>query len=222
MRTKEGVSVKTKTKKWILGVFLVGLFAAVYGNAETIEAQVLRIVDGDTVHIVFEGSAEIVRLYGIDAPELKQEGGKESRKALAGMIEGKTINVKVEDRDRYGRLVGDISTACGRRVSVDMAILGHGWWYRKYAAHDVVLQEAENQARRRGVGLWASGTAIPPWEYRAKKKRKPLPDGATVYRSYTTKVYHRATCRNVGKKRAPCAKRFAEARGYEACKVCAP
>jgi endonuclease YncB( thermonuclease family) len=41
---------------------------------------------------------------------------------------------------------------------------GWGWWYRKYALGDTVLEGLENEAREARIDLWAD----PPWEWRKK------------------------------------------------------
>ena len=49
-------------------------------SGELITCKVIRVIDGDTVSVnLINGTAKI-RLYGIDAPESKQEYGKQSTK----------------------------------------------------------------------------------------------------------------------------------------------
>ncbi|MBU7047759.1 MAG: thermonuclease family protein [Theionarchaea archaeon] len=62
------------------------------------------VIDGDTFKLE---TGETVRLIGIDAPELSQPGGEESREYLAHLIlnKGVTLEKGYEDRDKYSRLL---------------------------------------------------------------------------------------------------------------------
>lgn len=74
-------------------------------------AFVIRIVDGDTVDVVWDnGIEDCIRLIGIDAPEKGEEGWKEA----SDFLEGTTLNRIVwvekdeETRDHYNRYLGYI------------------------------------------------------------------------------------------------------------------
>jgi micrococcal nuclease len=73
------------------------------------KATVLRVVDGDTAWLrIDRGYREFFetscRLYGINAPELSTGApGAQSRDWLAQRITGKTLYVKSEKLDKYGR-----------------------------------------------------------------------------------------------------------------------
>ena len=51
--------------------------------------KVVKISDGDTITVLNGKEQTKVRLYGIDAPELKQPYGKKSKQFLANLIAGK-------------------------------------------------------------------------------------------------------------------------------------
>jgi endonuclease YncB( thermonuclease family) len=59
-------------------------------------------VDGDTLRA---GKVQ-VRLWGIDCPELGQDGGEAARRETARLIEAHGLVCDLRDVDRYGRLVG--------------------------------------------------------------------------------------------------------------------
>jgi micrococcal nuclease len=62
------------------------------------------VIDGDTFRLE---TGETVRLIGIDAPELSQPGGEESRQYLAQLILNKGVTLKkgYQDQDKYNRLL---------------------------------------------------------------------------------------------------------------------
>lgn len=78
------------------------------------EGYVWKVIDGDTLTVVPSGVSEAdaesagvgIRLYGIDAPELNQPGGVESRTALGDMVKrGDTVQIIPIESDRYDRSV---------------------------------------------------------------------------------------------------------------------
>src|SRR5689334_19552544 len=66
--------------------------------------NVTRIVDGDTIHISNGSGIELkVRLVDIDAPESGQPQYHESKNYLADLLRGKSVTVKSDSTDKYGR-----------------------------------------------------------------------------------------------------------------------
>lgn len=129
---------------------------------------VSKVADGDTFTLNAVGQApRAVRLYGIDAPERDQAYGELATTALVAWIDGREVRVAVEDVDIYGRLVGTVFVN-DSNINLAMVEQGHAWWYEQYARDAVELELAEQQARAARRGLWASGTAVEPWEWRRR------------------------------------------------------
>lgn len=59
-----------------------------------LSGKVVSIHDGDTITALQDKRQIKVRLYGIDAPELKQPYGKKSKQFLSNLITGKIAEVK--------------------------------------------------------------------------------------------------------------------------------
>lgn len=98
----------------------------------------LRVVDGDTIIVTPTDVATpellrvSVRLYGIDAPEMSQSGGEESKVALKQLAQpGDTLNILTMESDKYDRLVGVIIHN-GVVLNVEMVRSGHAQIYEKY------------------------------------------------------------------------------------------
>ena len=76
-------------------------------------AQVLRVVDGDTIRVRLDGRTERVRYIGVDTPESVKPGtpvqcfAKRASRANAALVAGRSVKLvgDVEHRDRYGRLL---------------------------------------------------------------------------------------------------------------------
>ena len=83
-------------------------------------AKCVYVYDGDTVHIVFKQphSTEcckwVIRMNGIDTPEMKSKNANEKQAAVAArdflrsLILDKIIIVECGDFDKYGRLLGEL------------------------------------------------------------------------------------------------------------------
>ena len=82
--------------------------------------RVERVIDGDTIIV----GTNRVRLAAIDAPEMKQRGGPESRTALADMILHRTVRVEWRHRGRYRRIIGQVY--CGR-LWINRKLVAGGW-----------------------------------------------------------------------------------------------
>lgn len=89
-------------------------------------SQKIYVVDGDTFH--YNGIK--IRLYCIDAPELKQAGGEQAKQKLKQLLKGK-INIEILSTDRYGRKVCKV-TVNNKDVSFELVRLGYARVYKKY------------------------------------------------------------------------------------------
>lgn len=143
-----------------------------FGAADAYPARVVKVTDGDTVHIAIHGTSkhERLRFYGIDAPETKQAFGTEARHALAKLINGKMVRIEEQNRDRYGRIVGKVFYD-GDDIGLQMINLGMAWHYQAYCK-DPAYKSAQENAKRRSIGLWREKSPVPPWEFRKRKRSK--------------------------------------------------
>lgn len=138
-----------------------------YGvGGSRISGTVTSVSDGDTITV---GDTS-VRLDSIDAPELGQTYGNESKAALSDLVQGKTVTVAYAKKDRYGRVVGSVFTSDCNLVNLNQVQTGAAWYYEAYKcevnaemrnAYAVAQERAQDASR----GLWAY-TAIAPWVYR--------------------------------------------------------
>lgn len=84
-------------------------------------ATVLRVVDGDTVHLdadlgfYLELHDRSVRIAHINAPELSTDAGKAAKAYAEGLLGvGSSVTLLSHELDKYGRVLGSISLADGR------------------------------------------------------------------------------------------------------------
>jgi micrococcal nuclease len=170
-----------------------------------------------------------VRLNGVDCPESHQAFGTRARQFTGDLVFGKIVRVEVRDRDRYGRLVGDVFTSGGESLNAELVRVGMAWWYRRYAPKDTKLAALEAEARAAKRGLWVDTNPIPPWEFRNGKAvarsdppKEQQPNADTVYVTDTGKKYHREGCRYLAMSKHAVTLKEAKARNLTPCSVCRP
>ncbi len=135
---------------------------------------VLWVHDGDTVDVLTSDLSTVrVRLYGVDCPESDQLHGLAA--TLFSLWESwlRKVEVRVMDRDRYGRSVGWVFVGAERRNLNHMLVeQGHAWVYKQYcrARECAALLRAEDAARQARLGLWQDPSPMPPWEWRRLKR----------------------------------------------------
>ncbi|WP_258032400.1 thermonuclease family protein [Campylobacter concisus] len=127
-------------------------------------AKVVKISDGDTIAVLSGKEQTKVRLYGIDAPEKKQDYGQKSKQFLASLIAGQVVEVEPKGKDRYKRTLGIIHFK-GQDINAQMVLNGYAWAYVKYSRMYV---DHESAARKNKRGLWQSNDPTPPWQLRKR------------------------------------------------------
>ena len=127
-------------------------------------AKVIKISDGDTITVLSGKEQTKVRLYGIDAPEKKQDYGQRSKQFLASLIAGQVVEVEPKGKDRYKRTLGIIHHK-GQDINAQMVLNGYAWAYVKYSR---IYVDQEKTARENNRGLWQSSNPTPPWEWRKR------------------------------------------------------
>jgi|GEM_PF-578405 len=141
----------------------------------TLEGQISRVSDGDTVAMITSEGKQRIRLASIDAPETgkpKQAGqpyGDASRQYLAKMVDGRRITARCYERDHYQRHVCDLMLANNQTANRLLVEAGLAWANQqnrgKYL-RDKHMLELEQQARLAKRGLWQARKPVAPWDWR--------------------------------------------------------
>ena len=138
------------------------------------------IYDGDTLRVV-RGNEELkIRFCGIDAPEIKQPLGIESRDYLRSLIaqSNGTIHVLPIETDRYGRTVAElwipIEPDYEGQIHLNTAMVeaGMAHHYQRYSGNCVSAENlgwAEEIAKDGKLGVW-NGSHQKPWDWRKANK----------------------------------------------------
>ena len=132
---------------------------------------VVGVSDGDTLTALSATRRRLkCRLYGIDAPEKKQAFGQASKLSLSALSYGRSANIDIVGRDRYGRAICKIAVA-GVDVNKEQIARGMAWMYRQYAS-DRTYSDAEMRAQSRRIGIWRDTQPVPPWDFRRTGRRR--------------------------------------------------
>jgi endonuclease YncB( thermonuclease family) len=149
-------------------------------ETQSLRCEVVKgsIYDGDTFRVKCDGRENKIRLCGIDAPEVKQPLGIESRnylRSLLGKAKEQVIVIEM-DRDRYGRSVAEVlldSPSGEQSVQEEMLKAGMAYHYKQYSdnCHNRdVFDSAEAIGRSQQRGVWQlQGGGQRPWDYRTNR-----------------------------------------------------
>ena len=144
-------------------------------GTQTLTGRVVTIADGDTITVLDATETQHrIRLAGIDAPELHQAFGNQSKQSLSEMIFGRDVTVSYQKIDQYGRIVGKILLD-GRDINLEQIKAGMAWHYKYYENEQTQedrqgYASAEEDARAARRGLWQDPNPIEPYEFRKEEK----------------------------------------------------
>ncbi len=108
------------------------------------DAKIVRVIDGDTFDFVIDlgfsmNVKERLRLYGVNTPETRGEERPEGlrvKKYVTKKILGKTFEILVYKKGKYGRYVADLMLTKTERLSVHL--------YKKKMAKRVIYDKAHD------------------------------------------------------------------------------
>ncbi len=129
------------------------------------------------------GPDNLVKLYGIDAPEptqlcLTRRGieypcGEFATNRLSGMLGDNQVFCVIEHTTMFGVQIGRCQT---RNIDISAAMAATGWAFAERRISSF-YNEMQANARSRRAGFWA-GRVEPPWLYRSRLQDDPNADPA--------------------------------------------
>ena len=161
--------------KFTILIFFI-LSNIAYSEVKFIQSAVEEVVvtDGDTIKI----GKEKIRLFGIDAPEMKQicndennnpyTCGHVSKKFLSDLLyiehSGEQVYCYYSENDKYKRIIGDCYIGADNKIGINyhMVFYGQAVAYTRYSEKYLGAQDS---AKGYKFGLWA-GTFVLPEEWR--------------------------------------------------------
>ena len=132
---------------------LLGGLVALPAWALTWQATVVHVGDGDTLYVRAEGELRsvAVRLLGIDAPEICQDGGQAARQALVDIALHQRVTLVGVGQDVYGRELARVFLH-GQDLGRQLVALGLAWSQGLgRSAGPYAREQAEARAAQRGL-----------------------------------------------------------------------
>lgn len=113
-----------------------------------------------------KGNEYLIKMADIEAPEIGQYYGKESRNYLKSIISGKKISIKVRDvTSKY--VVGELYFQ-RQNINREMIRQGYAWADRNNSSS--IYLRIERDAHSYGFGLWEDVDAVYPADYREENQ----------------------------------------------------
>ncbi len=150
-------------------------FGGLQPTGPTEPAHVVRIVDGDTIHVLLNGRDHSLRYIGMDTPEDVKPGtpvmpmSLEAAAANTRLVAGRDVVLEkdVSETDRFGRLLRYVWLHDGDRwMMVDLELVLEGYAQVATYPPDVkyvdLFLAAERRARDQGLGLWGLSPSPSP------------------------------------------------------------
>ncbi len=118
---------------------------------------VVEVSDGDTLKL---NNEKTFRLYGVNAPEIKELYFEEAKLFTQNLVLNKEISIEQEENykeDKFGRMLGYVFIE-GKNLNLELVKNGLAKviLYEKRAKikYQDELLSAEKEARERRVGIW--------------------------------------------------------------------
>ncbi|ELE7459265.1 thermonuclease family protein [Campylobacter upsaliensis] len=149
-------------------------FLAQKNLEKELTGKVSKVIDGDTIELLAKTSktnpynhiAKLkIRLYGIDAPELKQAYGKEAKEFLSALVLKQEVSLIIENKDKYDRFVGTLFLK-GQDINKEMVKNGYAHAYESFSKKYLAEQA---DAKMFKLGLWQDERVVKPSEFRKQQ-----------------------------------------------------
>lgn len=95
-------------------------------NRGDMAGVVTRVVDGDSIMACALLNIGSIRVHGIDAPEMGTAAGKRSKQFAEAIIPlGRVLLMRLQGREKFGRVLGDIQLPDGDWLAETMTKNGY-------------------------------------------------------------------------------------------------
>lgn len=164
--------------KWVskyIGLVAFCCYSPLLFANVVLEGVVTNVLSGDQLVLSTAEQGDVaVRLLGIDAPELAlgackaQNFADAAKRALTEKVQG--THVKASCADQIDATGFALCEVINTTESLNFWMVEQGYaWYDKSTVNNMRLQQAEQMAKQRRVGLWLDQLpVVAPWIQRAR------------------------------------------------------
>ncbi|MEF8799137.1 MAG: thermonuclease family protein [Candidatus Bipolaricaulota bacterium] len=131
------------------------------------QAEVVGVIDGESIEVRLEGGPTKVRYIGIDTPETQGEVepyGEKATEYNKALVKDKIVWLEIgeEARDKYGRLLAYVYLDPAKESMVNAILVAQGYAETLHippnSKYKEVFSELESTARELGLGQWESSS----------------------------------------------------------------
>ena len=146
---------------WTLAAVVLLAGVALAGD-QVVKGKCVKVVDGDTLIVECEKYRRTVEIAGIDAPELDQAWGKQTRNFVRNMVGVEKVEIEVIEGD------GDTVRARVSVNGIDMSemLVTSGLAWVAEGSDDTELLNLSEKAKEMPCGLWTDPQPQAPWDFR--------------------------------------------------------
>ena len=155
-------------KKWILSIVLLLVTIGCsldQGDKNLISAEVIRVVDGDTIKVNISDKEETVRLLLIDTPETVhpskpvQPYGPEASSFTKELLTGKNVQLEMDvgERDKYGRLLAYlyVDDQMVNEILLEKGLARVAYIFEPNTKYVDDFYTIQKQAQQQAIGIWS-------------------------------------------------------------------
>lgn len=134
-------------------------------NTEYLSAQVVRVIDGDTLQVNINGKKETIRLLLVDTPETVhpskpiQPFGLEASQFMKERLSGKQVKVELDinERDKYGRLLAYIyvNNEMVNKQLLEKGLARVAYVFEPNTKYVDEFYQVQKTAQKQGIGIWS-------------------------------------------------------------------
>jgi endonuclease YncB( thermonuclease family) len=154
-------------------------------NKNTGGNLVINVIDGDTI-VVNKGL--LIRLHGIDAPDLEYCGGREAKQRLEELILDKFVSLHELGMGEYNRVLGLVYFD-NKLINEILLKEGHAELFGAQTSAKEKLEQANQYARNNRIGIYDKCILDQPVKKECNIK-------GNIHARNKTKIYHLPECPN--------------------------
>jgi endonuclease YncB( thermonuclease family) len=144
-----------------------------FSSAQSIlwSAMVVGVQSGDTITIKHKGKRHKIKLYGIDAPEKKQDFGTKAKRFTYAQIFRKHVHILLMGESGGSQKLGIVSLENEDILNQKLVEAGLAWVDGPYCKLKMCNEWRllMMNAKSRKIGLWSKPYPTPPWMFRERK-----------------------------------------------------
>lgn len=190
---------------------------------------VTKVVDGDTIDVIYQGKKERIRMLCVDTPESVHPDrskntpmGEAASRYTKSRLTGEEVDLEFEakKRGKYGRLLAYVILD-GENFNVELVEKGWSPYYTKYGGserHHSEFMAAEQSAKDQKLNIWSTAAS-------GEDTGNFPVIGTQFHGNVKSHKFHNSGCRHYNCKN--CVKVFntrqdALNAGYKPCGICKP